>query len=612
MKEKGIADNRAARLLGIEGGGTRTVALYVADGHTSRWQGGPGNVRLMSDGELDARLGEVARRFPKPEAVAIGLAGVRTTADIMRICRAAGRCWPGVPCQATNDLETALAAQPPGQPSCPRVLVLSGTGSCCFGIAPNGARLRVGGWGHVLGDRGSGYEIGISALRAVIAEYDQAGRWPGLGARLLRQAQLNEPEELIDWAQSAAKDEIAALAVEVFAAAAGNDRLATAILAKAREQLVADAISCAQRLSTRRATVEFVLAGSILLKQPRFAGEVARGLKEHWPKASVACLQRESAWGAVELAAHLAGTPAATLSPGAEAGKAEGRGRDGSAGKSRPPLSPTEQRNPRSMKLDQLPLAAAIKLMLSEDARITDAILAERKAIEQVVRLITRALKNGGRLFYVGAGSSGRLGMLDASECPPTFRLSPESVQGVMAGGRRALWESVEGAEDDAAAGGRAMEFRQADHNDVVVGIAASGRTPFVWGALEVARARGAKTVFLCFNPQLPTEFKRRVDVLIAIATGPEILTGSTRLKAGTATKLVLNIFTTLAMVQLGKVVSNLMVDMNPANTKLRDRAVRIVCDLTGADYDTAQAVLENSGWVIKAALKRLAYRKAR
>jgi N-acetylmuramic acid 6-phosphate etherase len=245
--------------------------------------------------------------------------------------------------------------------------------------------------------------------------------------------------------------------------------------------------------------------------------------------------------------------------------------------------------------------------MFREDARVGPALRRERGAIERGLRLIVAAFRSGGRLFYVGAGTSGRLGVLDASECPPTFSTPPEMVQGIMAGGPAALWSSVEGAEDDADAGARAVRFRGVDRRDVVVGIAASGRTPFVWGALGAARDAGARTVLVCFNPHLEIPRPLRPDVAIAPDLGPEILTGSTRLKAGTATKLILNAFTTLAMVRLGKVAGNLMVDLNPSNRKLRDRAVRIVRALTGADASAARGALERSRWVIQDALTRLA-----
>ncbi len=258
------------------------------------------------------------------------------------------------------------------------------------------------------------------------------------------------------------------------------------------------------------------------------------------------------------------------------------------------------------MNLDKLPLGDAIRLMLSEDVTVPKNLLAERRRIEQAIRAVVSALRRGGRLFYVGAGTSGRLGVLDASECPPTFRTPPEMVQGIIAGGQNALWQSVEGAEDDVAAGTRAVRDRRVARRDVVVGIAASGTTPFVWGALREAKRRGATTVLVCFNPFLHIPRPLRPTVVIAPNLGPEVLTGSTRLKAGTATKLLLNLFTTLAMVRLGKVRSNLMVDLNPTNAKLRNRAVSIVQELTHAGPTAARQALERAGWIIKKAVARL------
>ena len=269
-------------------------------------------------------------------------------------------------------------------------------------------------------------------------------------------------------------------------------------------------------------------------------------------------------------------------------------------------LSPTERRNPRSMKLDRLAVADAVTLMLNEEAKVTRALLSKRLLLAKAVNRVARAFQQGGRLFYVGAGTSGRLGVLDASECPPTFRVEPRMVQGIIAGGDMALREAVEGAEDDAGAGAAEMRKRQVGQADVVVGIASSGTTPFVWGALREAKRRRASTVLICFNPHLAIPVAWRPDIVIATDLGPEVLTGSTRLKAGTATKLVLNILTTLAMVRRGKVMSNLMVDVRPTNEKLRHRAVRIVRELTGTDERSAERALKESGWVIRAASRRL------
>ncbi len=615
-------------LLGIECGATHSSAFLTDLGGTvlRRAQAGPANLRLLTDAQLVRHFRAIHDQLRlRPASLAIGMAGARQKSDFARIRHAAATVWPGVPCYATNDLETGLMAaeapakdprpaQPGNQPVSTRVLILSGTGSCCFGRAPAGETAKVGGWGHILGDKGSGYEIGLRALKAVVYYLDRDGVWSALGRRLLRVLQLNEPEDLIGWAQQATKADTAALAVEVFAAAKERDKIAADILEGAADSLAKDAAACARRLVPPGAPVQFVLAGSVLLKQPRFAAQVSRQVRRLWPGAAVAPLKRESVWGAVELARSQFKVQGSRFKVQGFQSKVQGpKSKVQSPGPVAPPedlrrlvASPTEQRNPRSMNLDKLPLADAIALMAAEDARIPAAILAEKTRIERAIRLIVRAFRRGGRLFYVGAGTSGRLGVLDASECPPTFQAPPEMVQGIIAGGQRALWESVEGAEDDPQAGARAVEFRGADRRDVVVGIAASGRTPFVWGALAAAKRRGAATILLCFNPHVQIPRARRPQVIIAPNVGPEVLTGSTRLKAGTATKLVLNMFTTLAMVQLGKVRSNLMIDVKASNAKLRDRATRIVQALTGADYAAAQAALERNGWKIVGACRRL------
>jgi N-acetylmuramic acid 6-phosphate etherase len=616
--------------LGIEAGGTRTVALLVDEQgiQRGRLEAGPANLRLMDQSALLRHFRELARALPRPDALAIGMAGARTESDRARIRRAAEAAWPDVPCHVTNDLETALLAD--ASPTSPRerrasaqersarrrrtalsppaarVLVLSGTGSCCFGRSRDGQTVKVGGWGHFIGDKGSGYEIGLRALKAVVFYFDRDGQWPALGRRLLRALQLNEPNDLIGWVQTASKADIAALAIEVFQAAAQRDGIASDILSGAMDSLARDAEACARRLAKPGRLVEFVLAGSVILRQPHFRLRLTREIQARWKQSRVVPLQREGAWGAVALARQL---PIAAL-PAESAGKATNDAPYapapalpvvGSTG-----LSPTEQRHPRSRHLDRLPLRKAIELMLSEERKLPDVLWEERHGIERGIKLVAHSLQRGGRLFYVGAGTSGRLGVLDASECPPTFRTDPEMVQGIMAGGQRALWQAVEGAEDDSEAGARAVEFRGVQPRDTVVGIAASGRTPFVWGALREAKRRGASTILLCFNPHLSIPRELRPTLVLAPRIGPEILTGSTRLKAGTATKLILNMFTTLAMVRLGKVMGNLMIDVNASNAKLRERAIRIVRELTGADAAAAQAALLQAAWKIRAACARL------
>lgn len=260
----------------------------------------------------------------------------------------------------------------------------------------------------------------------------------------------------------------------------------------------------------------------------------------------------------------------------------------------------TELRLSESMNLDAMSVADAVAVMNEQDARAVAAVKAEAPNVVKAIDLVAAALRAGGRLIYVGAGTSGRLGVLDASECPPTFRTPPEQVQGIIAGGEDAMFRAKEGAEDSAEDGGRVVDEKNVGANDVVMGIATGGTTPFVHGALRRAAARGAKTIFFSCVQPVPTEAK--VDVVIRPLTGPEVLTGSTRLKAGTATKLVLNQITTLAMVRLGKVYENLMVDLRASNTKLVDRATRMVVTLTGATRKEAADLLGKADGRVKVA----------
>jgi len=251
------------------------------------------------------------------------------------------------------------------------------------------------------------------------------------------------------------------------------------------------------------------------------------------------------------------------------------------------------------MDLHRRTISQLIDTMLDEEALVIPALRANKRAIERALRAIVAAFKCGGRLFYVGAGTSGRLGVLDASECPPTFSTSPDMVQGIIAGGVNALHSAAEGAEDDITGGAEAMQFRGVGCKDVVVGIAASGSTPFVLGALDEAKRRRAKTFLLCFSaPRTP------LHTPLFFPTGPEMLAGSTRLKAGTATKLVLNMLTTISMIRLGKVVSNLMVDVKPTNEKLRNRACRIVAALRHCSEAEARRRLQRANWRVKLALR--------
>lgn len=262
----------------------------------------------------------------------------------------------------------------------------------------------------------------------------------------------------------------------------------------------------------------------------------------------------------------------------------------------------TEQRNPRTMRIDQLSVLEIVDAINAEDRLVAAAVSDERLHIARAIELVVDALRRGGRLIYVGAGTSGRLGVLDASEMPPTYRTEPDMVQGVMAGGFEALLRAQEGAEDHPEDGAAAMDERAVTDRDFVLGIAASGTTPFVHGALQRARERGARTGFLlCTWPS--EELLQAHDVVIAPLVGPEVITGSTRMKAGTATKMVLNMISTAAMVKLGKVYGNLMVDLQVTCQKLQDRGERILMDTLGLGRTEAERLLARAGGHVKTAI---------
>jgi N-acetylmuramic acid 6-phosphate etherase len=262
----------------------------------------------------------------------------------------------------------------------------------------------------------------------------------------------------------------------------------------------------------------------------------------------------------------------------------------------------TEQRNPRSMRIDELSTLEIVDLINAEDRMVAQAVREERVAVARAIDIVVDCFQRGGRLLYVGAGTSGRLGVLDATEMPPTYGTDPELVQGIIAGGPAALVRAQEGAEDDPAAGAAAVDAHEVDGDDFVLGIASSGTTPYVHGALARARERGAHTGFLlCTYPS--ETLTRTHDVVIAPLVGPEVITGSTRMKAGTATKMVLNTITTSAMVRLGKVYGNLMVDLQVTCEKLRDRGERILMETLGVERDEAGALLERADGHVKTAI---------
>jgi N-acetylmuramic acid 6-phosphate etherase len=262
---------------------------------------------------------------------------------------------------------------------------------------------------------------------------------------------------------------------------------------------------------------------------------------------------------------------------------------------------PTEQINPASLAVDKAPVRDIIDMIVNEDRKVVAAVHKEKEKIAHGVEIVTQSLRKGGRVIFVGAGTSGRLGVVEAAEMPPTFSTPPRLVQGIMAGGQAAVFEAKEGVEDNYEEGGRSIARLRLSNRDVLIGVSASGITPFVRGALTRGRKAGAKIIFVTCWPG--SELQTFVDLLIAPSVGPEIIAGSTRLKAGTATKMVLNMLTTISMIKWGKTYGNLMVDVKTGSEKLKDRAKRIVNVVTDLDPAAAESLLKRARWNVKAAI---------
>src|SRR5688572_13640338 len=299
-------------LLGIETGGTKTIAIAATPEfkQIARHELGPANLRLISDRDFVTLLSDLKKKIATPSAIGIGLPGVRTDADVMRVSKMLNKVWPNVPSRVTNDLELVIRAAELDEPAnhhVAKVVVLSGTGSCCFGRSAAGRTAKVGGWGHLLGDKASGYDIALHACRAAVYYFDRDNEWTKLGESILRHLCLNEPNDLINWIQAADKKEIASAAPVVFEAWRKSDRHAAEIIETSAHSLATDALKCAARLENSDATVHFILAGSVLLKQATFSEMVAQTIRQKRPQSVVAPLQREGAWGAVHLASSLVG-----------------------------------------------------------------------------------------------------------------------------------------------------------------------------------------------------------------------------------------------------------------------------------------------------------------
>jgi len=594
------------RILGVEGGGTKTAWVLVEAVTSSA--GGGTELRILDQGKLPPsnlrlttpeRLREIFSELPKQiDRAGVFLAGCGTAEDRRMLTLISRDIWPSAKMVTGSDRDSGLAAALDYGDG---IVVNAGSGSSVTGR--RGDRIeRAGGWGHILGDTGGGYFLAIEALRLILREYDLHHGEMQFTAKILHALSLNNLDELVRWAQTADKMEIAILAPVVFEAAADGDAHVNEIVEEGTRVLCEYTEAVASRLHLLAPKV--VLMGGLFHRDSIYTHTFRRRLKKNLPDARVTIAERSAEFGAAWLATETRGP--VTLHPTLSQKEIEDLA-----------VALTEQRNPRSEKLERMSAREMVELFVEEEKFVQDALHGAAADLARAIEIVTDSLRDGGRLFYIGAGSSGRIGILDASEIPPTFGASSHLVQGVIAGGTSALYRSVEGAEDEESAGTLALRERGIKNGDVVIGITASGRTPFVLGALEYAKSLGAKTILLTCNPtsvagdgdlgQLRSPIAATAaDLVIALAVGPELLTGSTRLKAGTATKVALNIVSTGAMVALGKVRGNLMIDLRTTSSKLRDRAVRVVADLTHCDYDSARRKLEAADWSLRTVVEKL------
>jgi N-acetylmuramic acid 6-phosphate etherase len=523
-----------------------------------------------------------------PQAIGAGFAGARGKKEMEMARGVLRQVWPRVTKVVVGqDTDSALGAAWGVEDG---FLVIAGTGSNVVGRV-KGRKYSAGGHGHVLGDAGSGYDLAQRAIRAVLRERDREGKAPALAATLMAHSGAADLDHLVrEVYRSHGKEWLAGFTPGILRAAERRDPLACRVVRASALELAERAGELAKRVGVR--WPRWALTGGLF--QNRFYREsFVRALRGIFSGTEVTVLKIPGEVGAARMVAG------SSLRVGEEV-DAE-----------RPLVSvetlPTERSNSRSRGLHKKSVDQLVQLFVEEEAFTVRGLRKASGEIQKAAGIVSRALQRGGRLFYVGAGTSGRLGVLDASEMPPTFHAPPEQVQAILAGGPEAIFRAQEGAEDDAEAGRRSVCERRVGKRDVLVGLTASGRTPFVHGALREGCRLGAATVLVTAHPNWsPVKGGVRPQAVVRLDVGPELIAGSTRLKAGTVTKMVCNILSSVAMIRLGRVFDNLMVNVVPSNEKLQARAIQLVRALTQTGVEEARKALHLSGGKVTVAVERL------
>jgi N-acetylmuramic acid 6-phosphate etherase len=572
------------RILAIEGGATHTTAaLYTAEGKLIRErETGPANPaacglrhtgRVLADA-CAALLTEADGRLH----IAAGISGASDPDHRNRLAAYLLENTPAASVRLTTDLHALLHACPDADCQ----LVIAGTGAAVLSRNRNGEIIQTGGWGCLFGEKGGAWGVAMAALHAAAAAIDGTGPETALAHALPEAAGFASLHDMKTRMNPADRKAIAALAVTV-SRIAEKDDVAAGCLEEQARQLAATARSGRRRTGLPEDAPIY------------FYG----GLADHAPVYRKAFLTACAAFCDAPVAVPpQTGTRAVLALMKCDRSSEWLSCREKAGGDETAAARPTEARDTLYPPIDRLQPLDIVDRMRLEDQAAVDAVSAQAAQIAALIECAAGTLRKGGRLLYAGAGTSGRLGVLDASECPPTFGVDPGRIAGIIAGGDIALRHAAEGAEDDREGAAQDMARYNAGPGDLVAGITASGTTPYVHAALECAARAGARTALITCNPRAQTG----ADYCIALDTGPEALAGSTRLKAGTATKMVLNMITTGAMALSGYVCEGMMVCMPPTNAKLRDRAVRMVAALAAAPEDTARQALENCDWHIRKA----------
>lgn len=577
-------------LLGIDGGGSKTLALLcdVQGAELAQASSGPAHLTNDLPGgcetviKLVSSILQTAQLTPAQVVLVVGIAGAGDE-RLKQHLLSALRPEQFAACYVTTDAKTSLHGANGGDPV---VAIALGTGSVAMRLDQSQQEQQVGGWGFSIGDEGGGAAMGKAAVRAALWEQDCHPESYSKLAQFIFSVIGQNKTAMLTWLRQANANQYAALAPTVIELAT---RCPAALGVLHKHAADVELLIKATRADT---DLPVVVLGGLAAATVPYLSERVRS----WCQNAKA----DSVRGAVLIARQLAG--AVTKSPQPVKPLVSAAKDDQAIDLARQ-LSqlPTESRNATRLDLAALPTEALLKTLNQADQTVPQAVALAIPPLAQLVDKIVSAFAEGGRLIYLGAGTSGRLGVLDAVECPPTFSIGPEQVMGLIAGGHKAMFRAKEGAEDDAALAVADLTAINFCAKDVLVGVAASGRTPYVIAGLRYARELGALTAGISCNPA--TEVLSCADIAICAPVGPEVLSGSTRLKAGTAQKLMLNMISTTAMVRSGKVYQDLMVDLHASNAKLKARALNIIRQATECSLEDASYLLQQADQSVKLAI---------